>query len=128
MADNDYGVSPEYQIPDALWERMAALLPPPKPRKKPGRPRLSDRQAMTAIFYRLRAGCQWKALPAALGAASTVHDRFQEWRAAGVFERLWQAGLLEYDQARGLDWNWLALDGAMAKAPLGGRGHGTQPH
>ena len=26
------------------------------------------------------------------GAASTVHDRFQEWRPAQVFERLWQEG------------------------------------
>jgi hypothetical protein len=26
-----------------------------------------------------------------------VHDRFQEWRRQGVFNKLWQAGLLEYD-------------------------------
>jgi len=37
-------------------------------------------------------GCQWKALPRSLGAASTVHDRFQEWRATQVFARLWQEG------------------------------------
>ncbi len=64
--------------------------------------------------------CQWKALPRCFGAASTVHDRFQEWRKAGVFEKLWQAGLAEYDEQLGLEWEWQAMDGAMTKAPLGG--------
>lgn len=128
MTVERFGVAEQYRIPDALWERMAPLLPLPREKKKSGRPRLDDRRAMTAIFYRLRTGCQWKALPTDLGAASTVHDRFQEWRAAGVFQRLWQMGLLEYDQTQGIDWSWLSLDGAMNKAPLGGRGHWTQPY
>jgi hypothetical protein len=38
---------------------------------------------MSAIFYVLRNGCQWNALTS-LGASSTVHDRFQEWRSAGA--------------------------------------------
>jgi len=76
---------------------------------------------MTAIFYVLRTGCQWKALPRSLGAPSTVHDRFQEWREAGVFEKLWRAGVLEYDEKIGLDWDWQSMDGAMTKAPLGGK-------
>jgi len=89
---------------------------------------MDDRQAMTAIFYVLRTGCQWKALPRSLGAASTVHDRFQEWLEAGVFERLWQAGLSEYDEKVGIDWEWQAMDGAMTKAPLGGKRNRSQSH
>jgi len=123
----DLGVEPQYQIPDALWERIKPLLPPPKSKKKPGRPRMDDRRAMTAIFYVLRTGCQWKALPRSLGASSTVHDRFQEWQQAGVFKGLWQAGVLEYDCAKGLDWEWQAMDGAMTKAPLGGEKTGPNP-
>ena len=117
----DYGVVPAYQLPDELWERIQPLLPPPKPKKKAGRPRMDDRKAMTAIFYVLRTGCQWKALPRSLGAPSTVHDRFQEWRKAGVFQRMWEEGLALYDELEGIDWEWLALDGAMTKAPLGGK-------
>jgi putative transposase len=82
---------------------------------------MDDRKAMTAIFYILRTGCQWKALPRSLGAPSTVHDRFQEWRKAGVFQRMWEEGLGLYDELEGIDWEWLALDGAMTKAPLGGK-------
>lgn len=118
---NTYEIDKSYQIPDELWARIEPLLPSPKKKKKPGRPRMDDRQAMTAIFYVLRTGCQWKALPRTLGAASTVHDRFQEWREAGVFERLWKEGVLEYEKAKGLDWKWQAMDGVMTKAPLGGK-------
>ncbi len=72
-------------------------------------------------FNLLRTGGQWKALSATgLGASSTVHDRWQQWIKAGVFARLWKAGLKEYDELAGIDWEWLALDGAMTKAPLGG--------
>jgi len=117
-----------YQIPDALWERVQPLLPKPKPKKRAGRPRMDDRRALTAIFYVLRTGCQWKALPRSLGASSTVHDRFQEWREAGVFERLWRAGLTEYDERMGIEWAWQALDGAMTKAPLGGKRNRSQSH
>ena len=99
----DLGIDERYQIPDELWKRMQVLIPPP-PRKKnkdrPGRPRMDDRKAMNAIFYILRTGMQWKALPRSLGAASTVHDRFQYWLKAGVFERLWKERLIEYDEKR----------------------------
>ena len=127
MSEETFGVGPEYHIPDALWQQMVCVLPSPKARKKDGRPRMDDRQAMTAIFYVLRTGCQWKALPRSLGAASTVHDRFQEWREAQVFERLWQAGLLTYETLKGLDWEWQAMDGAITKAPLGGEKGGQEP-
>ena len=61
-------------------------------KKKTGQPRMDERKAMSAIFYLLRTGCQWNALPRSLGASSTVHDRFQEWRKAGVFKRMWIDG------------------------------------
>lgn len=82
---------------------------------------------MTAIFYILRTGCQWNALPRSIGASSTVHDRFQEWREAGIFEKLWKEGLLEYDTKKGIDWEWQSMDGAMTKAPLGGECTGANP-
>ena len=91
------GVDSLYEILDVLWDRIVPLLPPLKrKKKKAGRPRMNDRNAMSAIFYVLRTGCQWKALPRSLGASSTVHDRFQEWRKAGVFKRMWIDGLSVY--------------------------------
>jgi len=117
-----------WRIPDALWVQIAPLLPPERPHPKGGRPWTPARQCLDGIFYVLRTGCQWKALPRCFGAPSTVHDRFQQWAAAGVFQRLWQHGLLAYDDGPGIQWSWQAMDGAMTKAPLGGRGDGAQPH
>ncbi len=103
-SDVNKDVNESYKIPDALWAEVEPLLPPEKPKPKGGRPRMSNRKAMDAIFYILRTGCQWKALPHSLGASSTVHDRFQEWRRSGLFERMWKAGLLEYAELRALFW------------------------
>jgi transposase len=79
---------------------------------------MDDRKAMAAIYYVLQMGGHWKALPRALGAPSTVHDRFQEWRAAGLFERMQQAGVLTEEARRRLDSAWQALDEALTRAPL----------
>jgi putative transposase len=84
---------------DTDWERIAPLLPP-TPGQHIGRPRMDDRQAMAAIFYTLESGCGWRALPRSLGAPSTIYDRFKAWRAAGVFDQLWRAGLLNEAMAR----------------------------
>lgn len=128
VTDKNSCVGDNWRVPDALWERIEPLLPPERPKPKGGRPRVSARQCMDGIFYVLRTGCQWKALPRCYAPASTVHDRFQEWHGAGVFEKLWQAGLVEYDGRVGLDWEWQAMDGAMTKAPLGGKRDRCQPY
>lgn len=80
---------------------------------------MADRACADAIFYVLRTGCQWQALDhTELCAHSTAHDRFQAWVEAGVFLRLWQAGVGRFDELRGIEWDWLAMDGALTKAPL----------
>lgn len=123
------GVESAYEIPDVLWDKIVPLLPPQKrKKKKAGRPRMNDRNAMSAIFYVLRTGCQWNALPRSLGASSTVHDRFQEWRKAGVFKRMWIDGLSVYDKKTGIDWKWQAMDGLITKAPLGGKRYRSESY
>lgn len=106
------GVDSSYCIPDVVWDRIIAVLLSPsirrKKKKKAGRPRMDDRKAMSAIFFVLRTGCQWNALPRSLGASSTVHDRFQEWRKAGVFKRMWIDGLAMYDKK---NWDRLEMAG-----------------
>ena len=116
-----------WRMPDELWLRIEPLLPKYPVSPLGGRPRLTLRKVMDGIFYVLRTGCQWKALPPEFGSASAVHDYFQEWRALGVFQDLWKSVLQEYDQCKGIDWTWQALDGATTKAPLGGQETGDNP-
>ena len=120
-------IDPKFLLPEKLWAKIKPLIPVRPTKIKPGRPRMDDRKAMNAIYYLLRTGCQWNAIPRSLGASSTVHDRFQEWTEAGLFVEMWRSGLLEYDDLKGLDWEWQAMDGAMTKAPLGGEKTGPNP-
>ena len=119
-----------FRISDELWAVLQPLLPVPlnTHRFGGGRPRVPDRRCADAIFYVLRTGCQWQALDQTeLCAHSTAHDRFQEWVQAGVFLKLWQAGLEQFEETCGIDWQWLSMDGAMTKAPLGGEKTGPNP-
>ena len=40
---------------------------------------------------------------------------------------MWEEGLMEYENKKGIDWKWQSMDGAMTKAPLGGEGTGRNP-
>lgn len=117
----------EYRMPDAMWERMKPLLPEYEVSPAGGRPRQDPRRIADAIFYRMRTGCQWKAIPPSLAPGSTAHHYFQQWVEDGVFDNLWQIALTEYDELIGLDWTWQSVDGAMTKAPLGGEATGKNP-
>ena len=117
-----------WSIPDEMWAKMEPLLPPPKSHPLGcHNPRVPNRRAMDAIFYVLRTGCQWNSLDATgICSCSSAYRRFREWTDAGVFHQFWLHGLLAYDEFEGIDWDWLSMDGAMSKAPLGGEKGGAQ--
>lgn len=119
-----------WRIPDALWWQIEALIPSGKPHPLGcHNPRVPDRDAMNAILFVLRTGCQWNALNATgICSSSSAHRRFVEWTEAGVFEKAWARALSDYDEFVGVDWSWLSMDGAMTKAPLGGEKNRPQPH
>ena len=98
-------------------------------KRKPGggRKPLPKRQVLEGIFYVLRTGCHWKAVPKEYGAGSSIHRYFQEWEAAGFFERIWSKGLEQYDELEGVGWEWQSLDGCMVKAPLALESVGKNP-
>ena len=121
---------------DEFWKRVEPLIPRRQRtaeksyvRKPGGGRRAKDpRVVFEAIVYVLRTGCQWKALPEGrFGSSSAIHKWFQEWERAGLFLRLWQAGLAEYDDMEGIAWRWQSVDGAMVKAPLAQESVGPNP-
>ena len=127
---------PSWVVSDEFWKRVEPLIPvrqrvrkkryvrKPGGGRKPKEPRI----VFEAVVYVLRTGCQWKALPKErFGSASAVHKRFLEWEQAGLFRRLWQAGLAEYDDMEGIAWRWQSVDGAMMKAPLAQESVGPNP-
>jgi transposase len=77
-----------WRIPDELWNRIEPLLPKYRKHRKGGRPRLERRKVMDGIFYVLRTGCQWKAMPPEFGSGSAIHAYFQQWTRRGIFRQL----------------------------------------
>jgi len=110
-----------WELPEAVWQQMEPLIPPRK--SKEGRPRTVDvKRIAEGIFYVLRTGIQWQAAPREhFGPPSTVYYYFAQWVKAGVFGQLWAVALAVYDDLKGLEWTWQSIDGAMTKAPLGGK-------
>lgn len=119
-----------WRISDKLWDKMKPLIPLGKKHRFGGHnPRVPNRNAMDAILFVLRTGCQWNALrQTKICSSSSSHRRFIEWTKAGVFEEFWRQGLLKYDKLKGIDWSWVSMDGAMTKAPLGGEKNRPKPY
>lgn len=111
-----------WRLSDKLWKQIEPLLPARKAHPLGcHNPRVPDRDAMNAILFVLRTGCQWNALDATgICSCSSAYRRFREWTDAGVFDAFWRQGLTRYDGLKGIDWSWLSMDGAMTKAPVAG--------
>lgn len=125
-----------WEVSDTFWQKVEPLIP--KPQRDPnreyqrqpggGRKPLPGRQVFAGIVYVLRTGIQWKALPKAqFGSPSAIHRYFLEWQAAGFFERLWQAGLMAYDEMHSIAWVWQSIDGSLSKSPLAQEAVGPNP-
>lgn len=55
---------------DELWLLIEPLLPPEPAKPRGGRPRVSDRAALTGIVFVLKSGLPWEFLPLELGSGS----------------------------------------------------------
>lgn len=113
-------------LPDALWQRLLPLLPPPPSRARGGAPRtVSDRACMAAVLFMARTSTPWALLPVGefgCGSVTTCWRRFAEWARAGVFERLQELLLDELGAAGALDWSRVTVDSFSLRAVRGGPG------
>lgn len=109
-------------VSDELWAVVRPLLPPEPPKPKGGRPRMSDRAALTGILFVLKSGIGWELLPQELscGSGMTCWRRLRDWQRAGVWERLHRELLQRLADADQLDWSRAALDSASVPAKGGG--------
>ena len=110
-------------LPDGLWERIKPLLPPEKARPKGGRPRVSDRLALTGILFVGRTGTAWELLPPELGCGSgmTCWRRLRDWQVSGVWQKVWHVLLDELGLAGRIDWSKAVVDSSSVRVLFGGR-------
>src|SRR5438552_1194166 len=77
------------KYPSDVTDEQWALIEPRIPVYPGGRPRKTAvRDVLAAIFYLLRAGCQWRYLPKDFPPRSTVWRYFDEWRHNGTLDTI----------------------------------------
>src|SRR3954463_12799277 len=83
------GFYPSSSMTDAQWALLEPLLPPPgNTGGRGGRPEKHPRRRiLDAIFYVVRGGIAWAALPAEFPPAKTVYGVFRRWVRAGAWTR-----------------------------------------
>ena len=111
----------QVQVSDELWAVVRPLLPREPAKPLGGRPRVSDRAALSGILFVLRSGMPWSMLPRELGCGSgvTCWRRLRDWQAAGVWHRLHRVLLDRLGAADRIDWSRAALDSATVPAKRG---------
>lgn len=71
------------QVDDALWERIATILP--QPRRRGEQPPLPYRTILDGILWAARTGTPWRDLPARFGPWKTVHATYYRWQQLGYW-------------------------------------------
>lgn len=108
-----------------FWKVIRKVIPQ---KKSCRRPRKGSKKIMRALFYVIRTGIPWKALPPTFHVSpSTVHRRFQEWIDDQVFLNFWRKVLLKHQAKNSEMMKWIAIDGSSSKSPLGGEAVGKSP-
>jgi transposase len=75
-------------ISDAVWQKIAALLPGQKSDR--GVTAKDNRLFLEAVLWRVRAGLPWRDLPGAFGKWNSVFKRFRRWVRARVFDQIFK--------------------------------------
>ncbi|MCX4624427.1 IS5 family transposase [Streptomyces albogriseolus] len=100
-----------HELTDQEWELLAPLIP----RAVTGRPRVSDRQVINGMVYKIRTGISWRDLPERYGPWQTVYTRFRRYAIDGVFTRALQQIQARADAAGDIDW-LVQIDSTIVRA------------
>ena len=119
----------KYRMPGKLWKFLKKHLPKESKPRKPGRPRVRNRDVIDGIWHVLWTGCQWKSIEKEWFdvSSSVLHERFQTWQSNGLFENLFKKMVKFYARECKIGWKWQSVDSMMSPSPLGGLQTGKNP-
>jgi transposase len=107
-------------LTDAQWAFIEPLLPElPRRADGRGRPWRDSRQVLNGILWILRTGAPWSEMPDRYPPYQTCHRRFQQWRKAGVMDRMLEALARELEGRGGIDMGECFVDGSFSAAKKG---------
>jgi transposase len=105
------------EIPDALWEQIEPLFSGLARKKSGGSAPIPFRTLLAGMLYRLKTGCQWCMVPKHYGSKSTLHEHYQRWVHAGIFDKILRCIASDYQKYAGFDFAWQSMDGSLIQAP-----------
>ena len=100
--------SKRYELSEAQWLRIAALLPGKA--GDPGRTGCDNRLFVNGVLWVLRSGAHWHDLPERYGKWKTLHKRFSRWSKTKVWEQVFD------DLTKDRDNQYLMLDSTLVRA------------
>jgi transposase len=78
-------------IPDILWKEIKKVIPTKT--STVGRPEKDAKIVLSAIFFVLKTGIQWRCLSKDYGKPTTIHGRFRKWIAQGIFSKILEVSI-----------------------------------
>ena len=96
---------PRTMLTDEHWTKLSIIMLKDRVYDK-----LTHRNTMEGILYRMRTGCPWRDVPESFGDWSTIYRRFNLWSKKGVLMRVFRSLRHEPD----LEWEF--IDGSIVKA------------
>jgi putative transposase len=115
-------------LTDPQWALVEPLLPHVPRRRRRGRPRKTElREVVNALFYHVREGCTWRALPHDLPPWKTAYNYFRAWDRDGTWQKLLDTlrPLARVKAGRGPMPRVAAIDSQSVKTATGGKQRGT---
>lgn len=97
-----------YNLSEEVWSKLLLRLRTMEGIYTGNRDSL--RRFMEAVFWLMRTGAQWNELPPAYGRYRSVHKRFDEWSAKGIWNKLFE------HFSAGHDGEWVMIDSTIARA------------
>jgi putative transposase len=104
---------------DELLNHLLKFISQNLKKSKVGRPKINLENVLQGLFYLLKTGCQWNALPRCFGPSSTIHENFKKLIFNKLFTKTWYHALEKYDRFVGLALKNQSFDCINIKAPLG---------
>jgi transposase len=106
-------VTRRFDLTDAQWARLVALLPAPK---RSGRPsQWTKRQLIDGIRWRVRTGAPWRDVAACYGSWQAIYAMFRRWQRAGTWAVIVTGLQARADAAGLITWD-VSVDSTIARA------------
>ena len=107
-------------VTSAQWKLVAPLLTDKSTSGKRGRPLVhSPRRILSAVFWILKTGAPWYALPKTYPPYQTCHRRFQAWVQTGILRNAFRMLVRDLEDRGGITLEECFIDGTFAPAKKG---------